>query len=147
MTIAVRLTVLTGPHKNRRFCFCGPTRCQMGRALDCFVQLSGDERDRLISRHHCQLDINPPLVQVTDLGSRNGTYINGKKLAPVPKEGTVLPDSLAPDFVMNDGDLLTMGGTTLRVDLVNCPHAGNEADGQSNWEPGETAKQDCPLPC
>src|SRR5260370_40139016 len=121
MVTAVRLTVLTGPHKNRRFCFCGPTRCQVGRALDCFVQFSGTERDQLISRHHCQLDIDLPTIQVRDLGSTNGTYVNEAEAAsclnaPSEKAGAEV----------NSGDLLTIGGTTLSVDIVDCPHAGKE---------------------
>jgi predicted component of type VI protein secretion system len=142
MVTAVRLTVLTGPHKNRRFCFCGPTRCQMGRALDCFIQLSGAERDQLISRHHCQLDIDPPSVQVQDLGSTNGTFLNGKEV-----EASLRELSEKAGAVANHGDLLTIGGTTVRVDILDCPHSGNESGGKSIWEAGETAKKDCPLPC
>src|SRR5260370_40559141 len=82
MVTAVRLTVVTGPHKNRRFCFCGPTRCQVGRALDCFVQFSGTERDHLISRYHCQLNVDPPCIRVEDLGSKNRTYVNGRAVDP-----------------------------------------------------------------
>jgi hypothetical protein len=147
MATTVRLTVLTGPHKNRKFCFCGPTRCQVGRALDCFVQLSGTERDQFISRHHCQLDIDLPLVQIGDLGSSNGTYINGKKLDPIPKEFAVLPGSQTVGSVVKDGDLITIGGTTVRVDVVDCPHDGDEWEGKPIWEAGQTAKRVCPLPC
>jgi hypothetical protein len=142
MATAVRLTVLTGAHKDRRFCFCGPTRCQLGRALDCFIQLSGAERDQLISRHHCQLDVNPPAVQVRDLGSTNGTFLNGKEVDSRPKE----PSGPA-DAVVIHGDLLTLGGTTVRVDILDCPHAGSGSDGKPAWEGAQTAKKDCPLPC
>jgi eukaryotic-like serine/threonine-protein kinase len=143
MFTAVRLTVLTGPHKSRRFCFCGPTRCQVGRDLNCFVQLSGTERDKLISRHHCLLDINPPAIHVEDLGSGNGTYINGRRVDPISNETRDETAGLA----VNHGDVLTIGGTTLRVEVVDCPHAGSELAGKSIWEAGETAKKDCPLSC
>jgi len=142
MATAVRLTVLTGLHKNRRFCFCGPNRCQVGRALDCFVQLFGAERDQLISRHHCQLDIDPPSLQVRDLGSTNGTFINGKEV-----ESSLNDLSEKAGAVVNHGDFLTIGGTTVRVDILDCPHARNESGGKSIWEAGETAKKDCLLPC
>jgi FHA domain len=147
MATTVRLTVLTGAHRNRKFCFCGPTRCQVGRALDCFVQFSGTERDQLISRHQCQLDIDPPLVQIGDLASSNGTYINGKKVDPIPKELPVLPSSETVGSVVKDGDVITIGGTTFRIDVVDCPHAGDEWEGKPVWEAGQTAKKDCPLPC
>ena len=142
MATAVRLTVLTGPHKTRTFCFCGPNRCQVGRALDCFVQLSGTERDLLISRHHCQLDIDPPFIQVQDLGSINGTYLNAKEVEPSLKELSEKAGS-----GIEHGDLLTIGGTTFRVDILDCPHTGNNPEGKPVWEAGKTAKKDCLLPC
>jgi eukaryotic-like serine/threonine-protein kinase len=143
MSTAVRLTVLTGPHKNHRVCFCGPTRCQVGRDLTCTIQLSGTERDRLVSRHHCLLDINPPAIQIADLGSSNGTYINGSRIGPIPQEKA----GETASFAVNHGDILTIGGTTLRAELVDCPHAVADSAGKSSWEAGETAKKDCPLPC
>jgi len=142
MVTTVRLTVLTGPHKNRRFCFCGPTRCQIGRALDCFVQLSGAERDQLISRHHCWLNIDPPLVSVRDLGSTNGTYLNGIAVDTSLNE---LPEGTG--LLLSNGSLLTVGGTTIRVDIVDCPHAGNDSEGAPLWPAGATAIKDCPLTC
>ena len=147
MVTAVRLTVVTGPHKGRKFCFCGPTRCQAGRALDCFVDFSGTERDNLISRYHCQMDIDPPSVQVYDLGSRNGTYVNGMKVVHSLGEFVDVPNPAKPGSTVAHGDMITIGGTTLRVDVLDCPHADRELNGKRVWEPGESTKKDCPLPC
>lgn len=141
MATAVRFTVLTGPHKDCRFCFCGPNRCQIGRAMDCFMRLAGTERDQLISRHHCQLEVNPPAIQVLDLGSRNGTYVNGRKVETYVQESVQ-----EAAFAVEDGDLITVGGTTLVAEIIECPHAVNEA-GHSAWREGVTAKRDCPLTC
>jgi len=141
MAAAIRLTVITGPHKDRKFCFCGPTRCQAGRALDCFIQFAGTERDKLISRYHCQMEFDPPAVHVRDLDSRNGTFINGKRIEMSPQ---VIPDLVGVSCC--HGDLITLGGTTMRVDLVDCPHAKNETEGKAGWD-GEPAMKDCQLPC
>ena len=120
MSATVRLTLLTGSHKDRKYCFNGPTQCGVGRAFDCSVQLSGTERDLLISRHHCQLDIDPPMVRIGDLGSINGTYINGKKVEPTSKNAAATSHDAT--FVdVSNGDLITIGGTTFRVDIVDCP--------------------------
>ena len=146
MATTIRLTVITGDHKGRKFCFCGPTHCDIGRALDCFVQLSGTERDRLISRHHCRLDIDPPVVRIADLGSSNGTYVNGKRVGPIPIDATDVPGAGANVDVKN-GDLITVGGTTFQVDVVDCPHVDEERDAKSTWEPGQTAKKECTVPC
>jgi eukaryotic-like serine/threonine-protein kinase len=126
MATAVRLTVLTGPHKDCKFCLCGSHRCDIGRALDCFIRLSGAERDQFISRHHCQLDIDPPSVQVRDLRSNNGTFVNGKQVQPGPGERPSMVGA-----VLDDGDLLTVGGTTLRVEIVSCPHTEQGPDGRT----------------
>jgi pSer/pThr/pTyr-binding forkhead associated (FHA) protein len=142
MANAIRLTVITGPHKSRRFCFCGQNRCVVGRADDCFIQLAGTARDQLISRHHCQLEVNPPSVQVRDLGSKNGTYVNGRKVgADLQNASTRIGHNVL------DGELITVGGTTLSVEIVDCPHAGNGTEGNTGWQNGETLKVDCPLPC
>ena len=141
MATSIRLTVLTGPHQNRTFCFCGPTRCQAGRALDCFIQFGGTQRDQLISRYHCQLDFAPPAAHIRDLGSRNGTFINGQRVALDPQDPTN-PDN--PGAELHHGDLITLGGTTMRVDIVDCPLTGMEE--KPGWY-GEMSKSDCQVPC
>lgn len=124
MSITVALTVLAGPHKNRRYCFQGPVRCMVGRGDNCEVRFSGDKSDLAISRHHCRLDIDPPSVQIRDLGSLNGTYVNGKKLAfaewePTDATGLQLPDlSITP---LKTGDIVSLGDTSFRIDIVECP--------------------------
>jgi len=148
MPTVVRITVITGPHKGRRFCFRGPSRCTVGRANDCFVQFAGEERDNLISRHHCRLDINPPCVLVGDLGSLNGTFLNGRSLEPVEGEDLLpLANSLLEKVsgsVVEDGDILTVGGTSVQIDIVDCPPSA--LDGPV-WKEEEIAKQDCPISC
>jgi pSer/pThr/pTyr-binding forkhead associated (FHA) protein len=119
----------------------------MGRALDCFVQLSGTERDEFISRHHCRLNVDPPWVQVGDLGSSNGTFVNGARVDAIPRDQAALPDCETPGTAVKDGDFITMGGTSFRVDVVDCPHATENAAGKPTWEFGQTARRDCPECC
>jgi len=146
MATTVRINVITGPHKGRRFCFRGPTRCTLGRANDCFVQLAGEERDNLISRHHCLLDIDPPCILVRDLGSLNGTFLNGRTLEPMEApELMSLANSLVEkvsDSAVDDGDILTVGGTSVKIDIVDCPPSELECP---VWKDGEIAKRDCPI--
>lgn len=49
----------------------------IGRASDCTLRAGSDA----ISRHHCVLLRDGSTVSVRDLGSRNGTYVNGEKIA------------------------------------------------------------------
>ena len=150
MANTIRLTVLTGPHKDTKYCFCGSARCLVGRGDDCFVQLVGDARDQLISRYHCKLVIDPPTLKIQDLGSRNGTFLNGAAVEKVDmtfQPCTRVADGAEPQQTVQEGDLLTIGGTTLRVDLVDCPHLVVGPDGQPGWGEGAIAKKECPLTC
>jgi|GEM_PF-5674539 len=54
------------------------TRCWFGRAADCHARLPGD--DTLVSRHHFLVEVNPPAARLRDLGSLNGTLVNGQKI-------------------------------------------------------------------
>jgi pSer/pThr/pTyr-binding forkhead associated (FHA) protein len=138
MAGTIRLTVQTGPHKGRRFCFRGPTNCLVGRGPDCFMRFAGAERDLAISRRHCQLFVNPPEVRIQDLCSLNGTYINGHAIRTTDQD--------TPIGNAQSGDIITVGGTSFVVDVVECPDT-SEMDHDSAWKEGEVTKVDCPIRC
>lgn len=48
----------------------------IGRGDTCHVQLDG----QLVSREHARLVVRPDVVEYYDLGSRNGSFVNGKKV-------------------------------------------------------------------
>lgn len=48
----------------------------MGRSCDCDVRLRGDD----VSRIHCELRVNQSKIEIRDLHSRNGTYLNGSRI-------------------------------------------------------------------
>jgi pSer/pThr/pTyr-binding forkhead associated (FHA) protein len=48
----------------------------IGRGNDCDLRL----RDPNVSRHHCMIRIRPDEVTLHDLGSSNGTYVNGTRV-------------------------------------------------------------------
>jgi transcriptional regulator with PAS, ATPase and Fis domain len=52
----------------------------VGRDEGCETVLLGSE----ISRRHAELRIDGPLVAVRDLGSRNGVYVNGRRVQDAP---------------------------------------------------------------
>lgn len=50
----------------------------IGRSADCNLRIASNE----ISRRHCQLIVNDGGVSVRDLGSSNGTFIDGNRIEP-----------------------------------------------------------------
>jgi hypothetical protein len=117
MPAKVTLTVTQGKHPGRQFIFDSRTTCIIGRNADCNPQLPDDENHRSISRYHCLLDINPPAIRVRDFGSKNGTYVNGKKIGQrqadqTPEEGAKLQ---FPEHDLQDGDELELGNTVFTI--------------------------------
>jgi pSer/pThr/pTyr-binding forkhead associated (FHA) protein len=89
----------------------------VGRAGNCYIQLPGDLLHQNVSRHHCLVDIDPPEVRVQDLGSRNGTFVNGVNVGQRRHEA--LPEDTVeeewPVIPLGDGDEFRVGDTTFRV--------------------------------
>jgi hypothetical protein len=149
MVQTLRLTVLTGPHKNDKFCFCGPSQCLVGRSAECFVRLAGTERDQLISRRHCLLTIAPPIMKTLDLDSQNGTFINGQRVGCAAAASSTGNEDAGQELAstLSSGDLLTIGGTTFRVDLVDCPPTSCGMDESQIWGDGKIALRGCQVSC
>jgi pSer/pThr/pTyr-binding forkhead associated (FHA) protein len=114
----VILTATHGDLKGREFAFDGPASCVLGRSADCALRLPGD--DWTASRHHCLLEVDPPAVRVQDLGSLNGTYVNGDKVGQ--RDRALRPEDAArvaqPVRELKDGDELWVGDTCLLVEVV-----------------------------
>jgi eukaryotic-like serine/threonine-protein kinase len=70
----VTLRVVAGPQTGRVFTFDQHDTFMIGRSDDSQFCLP---HDRFFSRHHCILEIAPPQAFLRDLGSTNGTYVNG----------------------------------------------------------------------
>jgi pSer/pThr/pTyr-binding forkhead associated (FHA) protein len=71
----------------------------IGRAADCDLRL----RVSSISRHHCLIRLGPDVVTVDDLGSSNGTFLNGQRIRSQAE--------------LHSGDELQVGTVTFLVDL------------------------------
>jgi pSer/pThr/pTyr-binding forkhead associated (FHA) protein len=119
MPAKITLTVTQGSLKGQIFEFSDRTTCIIGRAGDCYVQLPNDEAHGSISRYHCRLDINPPLVRVRDFGSKNGTYVNGKKIGQRQSDQTAQEavQMEFPEYELKDGDEIRLSKTVFRVSI------------------------------
>jgi pSer/pThr/pTyr-binding forkhead associated (FHA) protein len=141
MAATIRLTVLTGPHKGTRFCTRGLNACLVGRSAECHMRFCGETLDSAISRFHCQLLLVPPLVRIQDMDSSNGTYVNGQKVGEEPK-----PEAAAGEA--RDGDVITIGATSMLVKVVDCSVPfPDSCDPRVVGALTEIVKKDCPVDC
>lgn len=72
----------------------------VGRQQDCQLRIASSQ----VSRKHCQIFEKKGLLLVKDLGSANGTLVNGKKIAD--------------QRVLEPGDELTVGAVKFRIERV-----------------------------
>src|SRR5262245_56545175 len=95
----LQLEVIEGPHSGAKFQFERHETFLVGRDPQAQLSLTLDAQS---SRHHFMLEFSPPTCVMRDLGSRNGTKVNGQ---PV-KQAT-----------LSNGDVISCGKTSLRVAL------------------------------
>ena len=69
----------------------------IGRSVECQLRPNSE----LISRHHCQISVIGDTVTIMDLGSSNGTIVNGERITE--------------EVPINDGDLVQVGPLGFQV--------------------------------
>lgn len=119
----VFLTAVQGPLSGTKYRFDEPMLCLAGRSSGCILQLTG-EAGKGVSRHHCLLDVRPPAAFLSDLNSRNGTFVNGERLGRGNGENNA-PGSAGTGGVnrrLEDGDQIRIGCNLFNVSLVEALH-------------------------
>ncbi|NET86890.1 MAG: FHA domain-containing protein [Kamptonema sp. SIO1D9] len=104
----ITLTATAGTQQGQQFTFDSPTIYTIGRNPECNIYLD----DNTISRHHCQLDINPPEVRVCDLNSLLGTRVNGKLIGKRNHH-----ESKRKVCQLQDGDEISLGNHVFRLKI------------------------------
>lgn len=89
------LTIERGPRSGLTYAL-GPGNTVVGRSGDCDIFLA----DVTVSREHARLSVDANGLSITDLGSTNGTYVNGRR----HEAGR-----------LHEGDVLMIGKFRLRV--------------------------------
>jgi len=121
----VTLHVVAGPQTGRDFTFDQHDTFMIGRSEDAQFCLP---QDRFFSRHHCLIEIAPPQAFLRDLGSTNGTYVNGMRVdAAYLKSGdriqggeTVLEVEVSSGVESSSDDLEKLISTQLSMVPVEC---------------------------
>ncbi|MFG2606388.1 protein kinase [Streptomyces sp. NPDC048514] len=108
MTARVTVSVHTGTGVGE-YGFSTPETCEVGRSAECRIRIPDDHR--AVSRRHCRLDVDPPLLRVRDLGSSYGTHVNGERLGPLVERP------------LTDGDEVRIGDVRLLITVTGPPGA------------------------
>lgn len=120
MSTRIILMATGGPLKGQGFIFTDRTICTVGRSDDCLIRIPGDADNLTVSRRHCLLAIYPPAMRVRDLGSLNGTFVNGRKVGQ--REKGTPPGEAVPveseGVELHDGDLLSVGSSEFLVGIL-----------------------------
>ena len=92
----VQMLVIQGRPRGKRLRF-PPGEFIFGRGPECHVRPDGPS----VSRQHCLLRVGIDGVHIRDLGSTNGTLVNGSRVRE--------------ELPLKDGDLLQLGPLVLQL--------------------------------
>jgi pSer/pThr/pTyr-binding forkhead associated (FHA) protein len=101
----VQLIVVRGKPEGKVIPLVGP-KFKIGRGETCHLRPSSEQ----VSREHAEFSIEGSAVIVRDLGSRNGTLVNGKALTTEP-------------YLLKDRDLVQVGPLTFAVSITEAAPA------------------------
>jgi pSer/pThr/pTyr-binding forkhead associated (FHA) protein len=104
VSMKVQLVVVRGKPEGKVIPLVGP-KFKIGRGETCHLRPISEQ----ISREHAEFTIEAGAVVVRDLGSRNGTLVNGKALTDACQ--------------LKDRDLVQVGPLTFAVSIVDAPVA------------------------
>lgn len=109
MQSIVKLTVTNGKMKEKEFAFDRPKECLVGRSEDCDIKVPDNYDNLDVSRHHCLLHIDPPSIYVSDLVSKNGTFVNDMEI----------PSSYGDEMIeLSNEDQIRLGHVVMQVHIV-----------------------------
>src|SRR5262245_7543369 len=152
----ITLTVTEGAHKGRAFRFSGHDTFLVGRSKRAHLPLP--PTDRFCSRFHFLIEINPPHCRLMDLGSNNGTQVNGQRVQTaelhdgdeIRAARQVLRRSVAtgadeeampevPGSPVGPETTAFRGGPVVRLPLGTCPGCGSATLPEEGVPPTELA--------
>ncbi|HAH05896.1 MAG TPA: serine/threonine protein kinase [Elusimicrobia bacterium] len=127
MRSIVTLAVTSGPHQGKQFEFDKHDIFIFGRTKECHCHIPDDP---FISSNHFLLEVNPPDCELRDLGSKNGTFLNGspcgkRARGEAPEEAAKRAQAVA----VHHGDFIKAGKSEFEVRIrlfKECEGCGKE---------------------
>src|SRR5262245_57703326 len=124
MNTRLTLHVIGGRLNGSQYVLEAPSVCKIGRADECELRLPASWEYMDVSRRHCLIEVRPTGARVRDLGSRNGTYLNGEGIGRrTQREIFEVSTPETPPYELRHGDELRVGATVFRVGI-----SGADAD-------------------
>jgi len=111
-----QLIVVQGKPEGKQIPLAGPI-FKIGRGETCHLRPNSE----LVSREHAEFLISDDQVSVRDLGSRNGTLVNGK--------------ALTEPFKLKNGDLVQVGPLTFALSIQGAATAAGAKSGPNGGKP------------
>ncbi|MFA6317605.1 MAG: FHA domain-containing serine/threonine-protein kinase [Elusimicrobiota bacterium] len=106
---------MKGPRSGAAFEFDRHDIFVFGRSEDCQCSIPDDP---YISTNHFLLEVNPPEAELRDLGSKNGTHVNGLRTGGREKgESPEAAASRAKPVAVKGGDVIKAGRTEFEVEI------------------------------
>ncbi len=124
----VQLIVVRGKPEGKVIPLAGP-KFKIGRGETCHLRPNSEQ----VSREHAEFEIGSGSVLVRDLGSRNGTLVNGKALT-------------TEAYKLKDRDLVQVGPLTFAVSILDAPAAQPAPKPAAAGAPPDQAAQAKPKP-
>jgi pSer/pThr/pTyr-binding forkhead associated (FHA) protein len=95
--INARLTILGGPFSGQ-VTLISQGKLIIGREEDCSLRIQSE----FLSRHHCVLLLDEYTLRIRDLGSKNGTFVNGRRIG-------------SEEHILCNGDTVSVGDFNFHV--------------------------------
>jgi len=134
MTTLLILRATAGDLFGQEFPITTPAHCVLGRSRSCMLRLPGDAT---VSRQHCLIEVEEDGVWIQDLGSLNGTLVNGEKIGQRERNRNSDATMIQPErHGLRDGDEVRICNNAFKVDLADRPlirHGIPVHEGSTNY--------------
>ena len=114
------LRFLSGKNQGSELVLVDPTDAVVGRSQEVDVAMV----EGMVSRRHARFRVRDSIFTLEDLGSTNGTFVNGERIK---------------HRVLSPGDRVLIGTTIMRVEMTNSP-VGDKPATLTNSEPIEESE-------
>jgi len=132
MNTTLILKATAGDLRGQQYRFTSPTYCVLGRSRSCTLRLPGDAT---VSRQHCLVELDADGVWIQDLGSLNGTFVNGEKIGQREAQRSDDATMVQPGRqCLRDGDLLRICNNVFAVRVLETSGSTRPQEQDSGYE-------------